>query len=85
MRVDVDHTSNDLHFHDGTTCHGSPTVDACIKDAIAHGDTGKVLQKDDVRPDGTAVSCYSMIVGKFDHWEKHGTFVAVVELTSRRL
>lgn len=85
MREDSGNTHNHLHYHNGTTCHGSPTLEECLKQAISNVWIGKVLKKDDEYRNGEKVSCYSMIVGLFDHWAKHGTFVAVVEVTSRLL
>jgi hypothetical protein len=85
MREDSKNKYNDLHWHDGTTCHGSPSLEACIKQAIANNWLGKVLRKDDEYFGGKRVSCYSLITSSFEHWAKHGTFVAVVEVTSRLL
>lgn len=67
-----------LHWHNGGTCHGHPTPEACAKSAIAAGWTGKILEREDVYPDGTAVKCYSLIASDFDHYAKQGQFVAEV-------
>ena len=64
-----------LHFHTGSSCHGYPTLDECVEDAKNHGLEGKVLEQ----IDGES-KCYSLIVGKFDHWAKHGRFVAELRL-----
>ncbi len=76
---------NYLHWHDGTSCVGHPNLQACLNEAIYNKWIGKVLRKDDKYENGEQVSCYSMIVGQFDHWAKHGTYVAVTEVTSRLL
>lgn len=83
MRIDSKNKHNNLHWHDGSTCHGSPTLQECLKEAIAKGWVGKVLKRDDEDADKYPVSCYSLIASSFDHWENYGTYVAVVEITSR--
>ncbi len=87
MRRDSNSPLSDLHlhWHDGSTCHGASTLDACVREAITRGWVGKVLRVDDVYPNGSKASCFSLITGSFDHHAKRGTFVAVVELTSRLL
>ena len=79
------YTDNDLHFHNGGTCHGSPTLKACATEALRYGEAGKILEITDRNENGTVVKCYSMIVGKYDHWAKRGRFVAEVRLTVIRL
>ncbi len=85
MRQDSEHTANNLHWHDGSTCHGARTLKECIDEAIANGWVGKVLKKEDKYRNGRTMYCYSLISSSFDHWAKQGTFVAVVELTYRVL
>lgn len=85
MRVDARKTSNHLHWHDGTTCHGAPTLSECLEEAVSRGWVGKVLQKGDVYEDGTKVQCFTLIAGSFEHYEKQGVFVAEVVLTTRLL
>lgn len=77
MRVDSESSANHLHWHDGTTCHGAPTVRQCTKEAVRNGWAGKVLEQTDTR-DGVKVKCYSLITSSFDPWAKHGRFVAEV-------
>jgi hypothetical protein len=84
MREDAKASTNHLHWHDGTTCHGFPSAAECIDNAIKHGDTGKVLEKTDT-VSGRAVKCYSLIVGSFDYWAKYGRFVAETFTASRSL
>lgn len=71
---------NEMHWHDGTTCHGAPTAEACIARAISSGWIGKVLEVEDVYRDGTKAKCYSLIAGRYDHYAKHGKFVFEVKL-----
>lgn len=73
-----------LHWHDGGTCHGYSTPEACVANAIKNGWTGKVLEKRDTYC-GKLFLCYSLIASSFEHWSQHGRYVAVVELTARRL
>lgn len=82
MRQDSPGTKNHLHFHDGSTCHGFPTAQECVDDGIGLCEMGKVLEKTDTLADGTVVKCYSFIVAKFEHWAKHGKFVAEVKLVA---
>lgn len=82
MRTDAPKAAanHHLHYHDGSTCHGAPTLKECIDDAIRHGDVGRVLERTDTRRGGGGeVKCYSLISGKFDHWGKRGAFVAEVK------
>lgn len=67
---------NDLHFHNGGTCHGSPTLEACIEYARQRKWVGKILERTDTYEDGTVVKCYSLICGHYDHYAKQGKFVA---------
>jgi len=71
---------NHLHWHDGGTCHGYPTLEQCAQNAVANGWIGKVLEKTDTYRDGTTVKCYSLIASHFDHYAKQGRFVAEVKL-----
>lgn len=73
--------ATDMHWHDGSTCHGSPTLEACARYAIQSGWQGRVLERLDVYADGTPVKCYTLIAGHFDHWARYGDYVASVELT----
>ncbi len=66
-------TKDTLHFHKGGSCHGFSTLDECVEDAKKHGYEGKVLERGDA-----GVKCYSLITCKFDHWAKHGRFIAEV-------
>lgn len=80
MREDSEYKRNDLHWHNGSTCHGSPTLEACINYAKKRQWTGKVLEKTDKYRDGTEVKCYSLISDGFEHWGRQGKFVATLEL-----
>lgn len=80
MRTDSCSSGNNLHWHDGATCHGCPTLVECAEDSICNGYIGKILEQIDVRGDGVEVRCYSMIVSSFAHWSKRGKFVAEVKL-----
>lgn len=82
-RVDSKNGSNNLHWHDGSTCHGAPSAVQCLEDAIDMGWIGKVLKKIDINEQGQTVECFSMIVSSFTHWEKQGTFVAETYIASR--
>jgi len=73
---------NDLHWHDGSTCHGSPTLQGCQTEAISKGWTGKILEREDAYRGGAKVKCYSMIAYGFDHYAKQGKFVAEVKLVA---
>ena len=90
MRVDSNSEpgkSNHLHWHDGTTCHGAPTLEECATEAIKNGWAGKILMKEDrifVNSDATE-KCYSLIASSFEHHAKYGKYVAVIELTMRLL
>lgn len=82
MRTDSSNTHNYLHYHDGCTCHGSPTLEACVQEAINARWFGKVLEKIDKNEVGKTVKCYSLISGgaeSYAHWAKYGKFVADVE------
>lgn len=81
MREDSKHSDNHMHWHDGTTCHGAPTLKECVDGAIKSALLGKVLEITDQRR-GEVVRCYSMIVGSFDHHAKHGRFVAETKLVA---
>ena len=83
MRTDGrEPNTNNLHFHDGSTCHGAPTLEACQERAIAHHWVGKILEREDVYPDGERVKCYSVIAHGFAHYGKQGRFVAEVKLVA---
>lgn len=73
---------NDLHWHDGSTCHGASTLEACQEHAISSGWAGKILERGDAYRDGTEVKCYSLIASGFDHYAKQGRFVAEVKLVA---
>ena len=79
MRRNANSPGSNLHWHEGGTCHGAPSLQACTDQAIKRGWSGKVLEKTDVL-DSTAVEvkCYSLISSSFDHWTQHGRFVAEV-------
>ncbi len=83
MRKDSKGTANHLHWHNDCTCHGFPTLVACVTDAIKHCYLGRVLEKTDTDASGQVVKCYSMIVSSFDHWTKHGRFVAETFVAAR--
>lgn len=79
MREDCrDFPRNTLHWHDGGTCHGYPTLSACQANAISNCWIGRILEKEDAYRDGTKVKCYSLIASGFDHYAKQGKFVAEV-------
>jgi len=68
-----------LHWHNGRTCHGAPSLQACADEAIANQWIGKILEVEDVyQPEGTPVKCYSMITFNFDSWARFGRFVAEI-------
>lgn len=75
-------TMTTLHWHDGRTCHGSPTLKICQDDAISNGWVGRVLEVEDTYRDGAKVKCYSMIAGSFDHHVKRGRYVVEVKLVA---
>lgn len=72
------------HFHNGSTCHGTETLEACAEEAVKNCWIGKVLEKTDTYR-GKEVKCYSLIADLFSHWAKHGRFVAEVGLTWKRI
>lgn len=80
MREDSKSQDTTLHWHDGSTCHGSSTLDECTAKAVANQWTGKVLECSDSYHDGRNAKCYSLIASNFDHWGKFGKFVAEVRL-----
>jgi hypothetical protein len=71
-----------LHWHDGGTCHGHSTPEACAANAIDHKWVGKVLERTDAYRDGTVVKCYSLIASGFDHYAKQGKYVTEVKLAA---
>ncbi len=71
-----------MHWHDGTTCHGHPTLEGCASLAISNSWVGKILEREDHYQDGTAVKCYSLIAGTFEHHGKFGKYVAEVKLVA---
>lgn len=73
--------NNYLHYHDGSTCHGFPTIKMCLENAIDKGWVGKVLKKTDKTNDKISKDCYSLISGSFEHWEQYGEFVAELKIT----
>ncbi len=82
MRTDAEGSTNHMHWHDGSTCHGSPTLDECATEAIRKSWNGRVLERVDVRSnDSTEIKCYSLIAGHFDHHAQYGKFVAEVKLS----
>lgn len=76
---------NHLHWHNGSTCHGAPTLDWCMEEAVRKGWTGKVLERTDTYRNGEETKCYSLVCDYYDHYAKQGKFVAVVEITARKL
>ena len=68
------------HWHDGSTCHGAETLEACADEAVRNGWIGKILEKTDTFR-GKTIKCYSLIAGSFEHHAKHGRYVAVVGLS----
>ncbi len=82
MREDSKYAQNNLHWHDGGTCHGFPTLEECVDNALNRGWVGKVLEKEDAYPDGRNVKCYSTISGYFDHHGKFGRYVMELKLTA---
>lgn len=75
-----------LHWHDGTTCHGAPTLEECAAEAIKNGWAGKILMKEDRRLySDVPQKCYSLIASSFEHHARYGKYVAVIELTMRPL
>ena len=72
------------HYHDGDTCHGSETLEACADDAVKNGWIGKILEKTDTYR-GKTVKCYSLIAGYFEHHAKFGRYVADVGMTISKI
>lgn len=70
-----------LHFHAGGTCHGAPTLQECVREALDRGWVGRILERTETSSTGKPVRCYSLIASHFDHWAKHGRFVA--EITTK--
>lgn len=85
MRKDSPHTATHLHYHDGSTCHGFPTAQQCLDDAVVRCHQGKVLEMTDTLEDGTTARCYSLIVSNFAHWQKRGTFVAETKIACLKI
>lgn len=69
---------NYLHFHDGSTCHGAPTLKKCLDDAVKNGWQGKILERTDIDNFGSKNKCYSLISESFEHHEKYGKFVTTL-------
>jgi len=82
MRENSMNTDNNLHWHDGTTCHGHPTLDDCTAQAIACQWVGRVLEHVDTYPDGSEVRCYSLVASSFDTHGKRGRYVAEVKVVA---
>jgi hypothetical protein len=71
-----------LHWHDGGTCHGRPTLEACQQDALARGWIGKILEQTDRFSSGEEVRCYTLITSNFDHYARQGRFVVEIMLVA---
>lgn len=75
---------SNLHFHNGGTCHGHPTLKACVDSARRHLWFGKVLERTDTYEGSTKkVKCYSLIADYFDFHGKRGRYVATLEPYSK--
>ena len=74
-------TTRTGHWHNGSTCHGAETMEACADEAVRRGWIGKVLERTDTYR-GREVKCYSLIAGEFAHWAKYGRYVAQVRLVA---
>lgn len=74
-----------LHWHDGVTCRGDPTIEECLRQAVANAWLGRVLERVDHYDDGREVRCYTMVTGYFDHYARQGRFVAETRVTSALL
>ena len=76
MRTNGSHLN--LHYHDGGTCHGTPTLKECTDEAVRRGWVGRVLERTDTLGSGKEVRCYSLVCGYYEHYAKQGRFVAEV-------
>lgn len=85
MRKDAKGSTNDLHYHNGSTCHGAPSEAQCIDEAVNRKWLGKVLKRTDTDAQGQTVDCYTLIASSFDHYAKQGVYVAEVYVASRSL
>jgi len=81
MRTDSPGSPNHMHWHEGGTCHGTPTLDECVAECVRHGWTGKILERTDAYEGGQEVKCYCLITSSFDHWGRHGVWVGDVRPT----
>lgn len=76
MRRDSHSPNSNLHWHDGGTCHGSPTLELCAVYAIENRIVGKILEREDqYEYGGPTAKCYSLVIDHFDHWARQGKFV----------
>jgi hypothetical protein len=85
VREDSKGSPNRIHFHDGTTCHGFASMQDCLTNAVKCGYLGRVLERTDTVSGGAEVKCYSLIVGSFAHWARHGKFVAETYVATRQI
>lgn len=80
MRTNSGNTVNNLHWHDGSTCHGHSTLNAAIKLAKQQDWVPcKILCITDKYANGKQVKCYSIVIGNFEHYKKYGKLVAELE------
>jgi hypothetical protein len=82
MRVNSNNGVNDLHWHNGGTCHGSPTQAKAEEEAVSNHWIGKILEREDVLEDGTKVKCYSSIVGAFGNHGERGRYVSEIKVVA---
>ncbi len=73
--------NNYLHYHNGSTCHGFPTLQMCINDALRKCWQGRILEQTDKESNGISRKCYSLIASSFEHWEQYGKFVAETQIS----
>ena len=62
-----------LHYHDGGTCHGSPTLEFALKSHKKLGEDIDIYEHTDKYSDGKVVKCYVGIRPGYDlgHYKKH--------------
>lgn len=61
MRTDASSSRNGLHFHDGSTCHGTATLSAALKQAKEYNEDLLIFERTDAYESGKSVTCYSLI------------------------
>ena len=80
MRRNSPFSSFNLHFHNGSTCHGTTTLKEAIEYALSLKENCSILeQTDKLAYTKQIVKCYS-VIRKFaeEHWKQHGKFVTKI-------